>query len=116
MACSSSAAVAWWSCWGLVMAGTLLGDGEQGKNTAPQSSGAVPMVPMSLMRGAVAGQGGTAADALAANRACLVCRIEASGATTLRAIAEALNARGIRTARGGAWYAATVGNLLARAG
>jgi Recombinase len=39
-----------------------------------------------------------------------------SGATTLRAVAEALNTRGIRTARGGAWYAATVQNLLARAG
>jgi hypothetical protein len=35
-------------------------------------------------------------------------------ATTSRAIAAALNARGIRTARGGAWYDSTVRNLLAR--
>jgi DNA invertase Pin-like site-specific DNA recombinase len=56
-----------------------------------------------------------AADAFAGNVLPVVRQIQASGATTLRAIAEALNARGIRTARGGAWYAATVGNLLARA-
>jgi DNA invertase Pin-like site-specific DNA recombinase len=55
-----------------------------------------------------------AADAFAANVLPVVRQIQASGATTLRAIAEALNARGIRTARSGAWYAATVGNLLAR--
>ena len=35
-------------------------------------------------------------------------------ATTHRAIAAALNARGIRTARGGAWHDSTVRNLLAR--
>jgi hypothetical protein len=45
----------------------------------------------------------------------VVREIQASGATTLRAIAEALNARGIRTARGGAWHSSTVGNLRARA-
>ena len=56
-----------------------------------------------------------AADAFAANVLPVVRQIQASGATTLRAIAEALNARGIRTARGGAWHAMTVQNLLARA-
>ena len=33
----------------------------------------------------------------------------------LREIAEALNARGIATARGGQWYAQSVANVLARA-
>ena len=56
------------------------------------------------------------ADAFAANVLPVVSQIQASGLTTLRAIANALNARGIRTARGGVWYAATVGNLLARGG
>jgi DNA invertase Pin-like site-specific DNA recombinase len=56
-----------------------------------------------------------AADAFAANVLPIVRQIQASGATTLRAIAEALNARGIRTARGGQWHAMTVQNLLARA-
>jgi hypothetical protein len=39
---------------------------------------------------------------------------QASGATTSRTIAEALNARGIPAARGGAWHGSTVLNLLAR--
>ena len=56
----------------------------------------------------------TAADAFAANILPVVRQIQATGATTGRAIAEALNARGIRTARGGAWYDSTVRNLLAR--
>jgi len=42
--------------------------------------------------------------------------IQAEGAVTLRAIAAALNERGVRTARGGEWHDSTVRNLLARAG
>ena len=56
-----------------------------------------------------------AADAFAANVLPVVRQIQAAGATTTRAIASALNARGIRTARGGAWHDSTVRNLLARA-
>ncbi len=56
------------------------------------------------------------ADAFAANVMPVVRQIQASGATTTRAIADALNARGVRTARGGAWYSSTVRNLLSRAG
>ena len=55
-----------------------------------------------------------AADAFAANVLPVVRQIQATGATTSRAISEALNARGIRTARGGAWYSSTVRNLLTR--
>lgn len=40
--------------------------------------------------------------------------IRASGIGTLSGIAEALNNRGIATARGGQWYASSVKNLLAR--
>lgn len=54
------------------------------------------------------------ADAHAANVLPIIRQIQASGATTLRAVAEALNARGIQTARGGQWYAATVKNILER--
>jgi DNA invertase Pin-like site-specific DNA recombinase len=57
----------------------------------------------------------TAADAFAANVLPVVRQLQASGIVSTRAIAEALNARGIRTARGGQWYGATVQNLLARA-
>jgi DNA invertase Pin-like site-specific DNA recombinase len=56
----------------------------------------------------------TAADAFAANVLPIVRQIEAAGVATHRAIAAALNARGIRTARGGAWHDSTVRNLLAR--
>jgi hypothetical protein len=56
----------------------------------------------------------TAADAFAANVLPIVRQIEAAGATTHRAITAALNARGIRTARGGARHDSTVRNLLAR--
>ena len=57
----------------------------------------------------------TAADAFAANVLPVVRDLRAAGVTATRAIAEALNARGIRTARGGEWHHSTVRNLLARA-
>jgi DNA invertase Pin-like site-specific DNA recombinase len=56
------------------------------------------------------------ADTFAANVMPIVRQIQAAGATTTRAIAAALNARGVRTARGGEWHSSTVRNLLARAG
>jgi hypothetical protein len=55
-----------------------------------------------------------AADQFAANVLPIVQTIEASGLTTLREVADALNARGIRTARGGQWHSSTVHNLLSR--
>ena len=44
----------------------------------------------------------------------VVRQIQAAGVTSLQGIADALNDRGIRTARGGAWHNSTVRNLLAR--
>jgi DNA invertase Pin-like site-specific DNA recombinase len=55
-----------------------------------------------------------AADTFAANVLPVVRQLQAAGIITTRAIAEALNARGIRTARGGEWHNSTVRNLLAR--
>jgi hypothetical protein len=55
-----------------------------------------------------------AADAFAANVVPIVRQIEASGVKGSRAIAAAMNARGVRTARGGEWHATTVRNLLTR--
>jgi hypothetical protein len=55
-----------------------------------------------------------AADRFARNVMPIVRQIQAGGAVTTRAIAAALNARGVRTVRGGAWHAQTVANLLAR--
>ena len=45
----------------------------------------------------------------------IIREIQRAGAKSLRAIAGALNARGIATARGGRWQAQTVANALARA-
>ena len=41
-------------------------------------------------------------------------QIQAAGVSSLQNIANALNDRGVRTARGGAWDNSTVRNLLAR--
>jgi len=41
--------------------------------------------------------------------------MQAAGVTGFRAIAAALNDRGVWTARGGEWHGTTVRNLLARA-
>jgi DNA invertase Pin-like site-specific DNA recombinase len=54
------------------------------------------------------------ADSFAANVVPLMQQIKASGATSYAAIAEAMNARGIRTARGGDWHSTTVRNILLR--
>jgi len=45
----------------------------------------------------------------------IIREVRKSGATTLREIAAALNARGIHTARGGQWHATSVKNVLERA-
>ncbi|HEX3495919.1 MAG TPA: recombinase family protein [Methylocella sp.] len=55
------------------------------------------------------------ADRAASNVLPIIAEIQKSGASTLRAIAEALNARGVSTPRGGRWHATSVRNALARA-
>ena len=55
------------------------------------------------------------ADRFAANVLPIIREAQKAGATTLREIAAALNARGIPTARGGQWHATSVKNLLQRA-
>jgi DNA invertase Pin-like site-specific DNA recombinase len=55
------------------------------------------------------------ADQRAANVIPLIREIKKAGATSLRQIADALNARGISSPRGGEWHATSVRNMLARA-
>ena len=66
-----------------------------------------------LARAAVASakQADQRADELVA----LIDGIRRAGATTLQSIADALNARGIPTARGGQWHPTTVRNAVLRA-
>ena len=55
------------------------------------------------------------ADSFAANVLPIIRDIQAGGATTLRAIADALNARNVKTVRGGAWSAVQIARILERA-
>ena len=55
------------------------------------------------------------AEAFATDLAPIVRGIRDTGATTLRAVAAALNQRGIRSARGGRWHPSSVANLLGHA-
>lgn len=67
-------------------------------------------------RGGVIGGAQTKANAdrFAANVFPIINEIRAAGITTLRGIAQALDARGVPTSRGGKWYAATVRSVLIR--
>src|SRR5690242_15286825 len=55
------------------------------------------------------------AERHAANVLPIIREVRRAGATTLREIADALNARGVATPRGGRWYATSVSNVMARA-
>jgi DNA invertase Pin-like site-specific DNA recombinase len=55
------------------------------------------------------------ADRFAANVLPIIKEAQKAGATSLREIAAALNARGVATARGGQWHAKSVSNILGRA-
>lgn len=54
------------------------------------------------------------ATEFAANILPIIAQVKASGSTSYHKIADALNARGVRTARGGVWAAATVRNIMLR--
>ena len=60
-------------------------------------------------------QSSTEADRYAANVMPIIREAQKAGASTLRQVADALNARGIPTARGGQWYAQSIANILERA-
>jgi DNA invertase Pin-like site-specific DNA recombinase len=55
------------------------------------------------------------ADRFAANIVPVVGSLRASGITDLRGLATALNARGVRTPRGGRWHVSNVRNVMRRA-
>ena len=55
-----------------------------------------------------------AANGFARDLMPLVSTIQAGGSLTLRAIADELNRRGVKSARGGQWHPSAVANLLSR--
>lgn len=60
-------------------------------------------------------QNAVQANAFARNVMPVIDQIKATGITSLKLIANALNARGVKTARGGTWQAMTVKRILDRA-
>ena len=54
------------------------------------------------------------ADAFAANVLPIIVSLQEAGIADLRGLAGALNARGIRTARGGRWHISNVKNVIDR--
>lgn len=56
------------------------------------------------------------ADQFAANILPIINEIKAAGVTSVRGITQALNARGVKSARGGEWHPTAVQRLLQRAG
>jgi DNA invertase Pin-like site-specific DNA recombinase len=56
-----------------------------------------------------------AADRFAANLLLIIREIQNSGVSSLRGIAKALTARGVKTARGGQWSAVQVTDIMRRA-
>jgi DNA invertase Pin-like site-specific DNA recombinase len=54
------------------------------------------------------------ADRFAANVAPIIETLRAKGITTLKGLADELNRRGVKTARGGDWHASTIRNVLSR--
>ena len=54
------------------------------------------------------------ADRFAKNIAPIIREIQSTGVASHRGIARSLNARGVATARGGAWTAVQVGSILRR--
>ena len=56
------------------------------------------------------------ANTFAKSVAPIIGEVWSAGATSLRAVAQALNARGVPTARGGRWEAQTVANVVRRVG
>ena len=63
----------------------------------------------------MAGPRRSSADEFVSGLLPVVHAIRQTGAQTLEAMSQALNQRGIRTARGGKWHASSVANLFVRA-
>ena len=78
----------------------------------PPATGGATFLRVTALRAAIARN----ADRHATDLAPVVENIRAGGATSMRAIAAELNARGMLTRRGGRWHVSTVTNLLDRLG
>src|SRR5207247_7902261 len=95
----------------------LIGERTRSALAARKAQGARLGNPRNASTAAAAGRAVQVADAdqFAANVLPIVNSVRASGVTDLRGIAQALNDRGVRTARGGRWHVSNVKNVIDRA-
>jgi DNA invertase Pin-like site-specific DNA recombinase len=84
--------------------------------TAKKAGGATLGNPHNLAQAGSVGRAAQieGADKFAKSLEPVVQAVRSEGATTVRAIAQALNRRGIKSPRGGIWHPSTVANLLSR--
>jgi DNA invertase Pin-like site-specific DNA recombinase len=94
----------------------LIAERTKAALAAKKAAGAALGNPRNLDKAGALGRVRLSADAdqFAANVLPIVQELRASGTRGYGFIASALNARGIRTARGGRWHVSTVQNLLSR--
>jgi DNA invertase Pin-like site-specific DNA recombinase len=96
----------------------LIGERTRSALAARKAQGAKLGNPRNASAAASAGRAVqvAGADQFAANVLPIVNAVRASGITNLRGIAQALNMRGVRTARGGRWHVSNVKNVIDRVG
>jgi DNA invertase Pin-like site-specific DNA recombinase len=84
--------------------------------TVKKAAGAVLGNPRNLSEAALADRAALiqGADKFSEELAPVIRNMRSEGVTTLRAIADTLNRRGIRSARRGRWYPSAVSNLISR--
>ncbi len=94
----------------------LISERTKAALAAKKASGARLGNPRNIAHAGALGRGiqTAAADEFVAGLMPVVQAIRNTGATTLEAMSQALNQRGIRSARGGKWHVSSVANVLAR--
>jgi len=94
----------------------LIGERTRAALAARKAQGARLGNPTNAGAAAAAGRRAqrSEADQFAANVVPIIATVRASGVTDLRGIAQALNDRGVRTARGARWHVSNVKNLIDR--
>lgn len=95
---------------------TLISERTKAALAAKKAAGFKLGNPVNAVESAAKARAATVANAdqFAATMRPIIDGIRGSGATSFQQIADALNARGVGTRRGGSWHATTVRNLLAR--
>jgi DNA invertase Pin-like site-specific DNA recombinase len=94
----------------------LISERTRAALAAKKAAGAALGNPRNIAQGGEIGRSvqTASADEFVAGLLPIIQVIRSTGAVTLRDMTEALNQRGIRSARGGKWHVSSVMNLLAR--